>query len=210
MSLSIRSVAYHVAVYIAGVPKLWTDTIEDHRREVRDAVLDTTAALVAEGGLLSVTMSGIAEATGIGRATLYKYFPDVDAILTAWHERQIADHLTHLREVGVDQAPGERLESVLGAYAFIRHQAHGHHGTELATALHEGDHITKAEHDLHLMIQSLLDDAAAAGDVRADVPTSELASFCLHALGTATSLPSKAAVHRLVGLTIAGLKHPAE
>jgi len=65
------------------VPKLWTVTIEEHRRAVRDATLDTTAALVAERGLASVPMSQIAAETGIGRATLYKYFPDVEAILAA-------------------------------------------------------------------------------------------------------------------------------
>ncbi|MGH2817757.1 MAG: TetR/AcrR family transcriptional regulator, partial [Actinomycetota bacterium] len=74
------------------MPKLWNETIEDHRREVRGAILDTTLALVAEHGLLSVTMSQIAEETGIGRATLYKYFPDVETILLAWHERQINGH----------------------------------------------------------------------------------------------------------------------
>ena len=71
------------------VPKLWSETIESHRTAVREATLDTTAALVAEHGLRSVTMSQIAEHTGIGRATLYKYFPDVEAILVAWHERQV-------------------------------------------------------------------------------------------------------------------------
>ena len=75
------------------MPKLWTETIEEHRRAVRDATLDTTAALVAERGLASVTMSQIAAETGIGRATLYKYFPDVEAILLAWHDRLIARHL---------------------------------------------------------------------------------------------------------------------
>ena len=82
----------HVGHYwdmLSTMPKLWNETIEAHRREVRDAILDTTAALVAEHGLRSVTMSQIAEKTGIGRATLYKYFPDVEAILPAWHERQI-------------------------------------------------------------------------------------------------------------------------
>jgi AcrR family transcriptional regulator len=64
-----------------------------HRREVRDAILDTMAALVAEHGLLGVTMSQIAEETGIGRATLYKYFPDVEAILLAWHDRQFTAHI---------------------------------------------------------------------------------------------------------------------
>src|SRR5215204_726397 len=103
---------------ITIVPKLWTETIETHRREVREAILDTTAALVAEHGLLGVTMSQIAEETGIGRATLYKYFPDVEAILLAWHDRQITAHLAQLTEIR-DQGgdAGERLEAVLEAYA---------------------------------------------------------------------------------------------
>ncbi len=102
------------------MPKLWTETIEAHRRAVRDATLDTAAALAAEHGLASVTMSQIAEETGIGRATLYKYFPDVEAILVAWHERQIASHLQQLADVR-DQAEGAggRLAAVLQAYAVI-------------------------------------------------------------------------------------------
>jgi AcrR family transcriptional regulator len=47
----------------------------DAPSEVRDVIVETTAALVAEHGLRAVTMSQIAEDTGIGRATLYKYFP---------------------------------------------------------------------------------------------------------------------------------------
>src|SRR5215211_6132328 len=103
-------------MYTGLMPRLWTETIEAHRREVRDAILDTTAALVAEHGLHAVTMSHIAEATGIGRATLYKYFPDVEAILVAWHGRHVAGHLRHLAEVR-DTAgdAGERLEAVLEA-----------------------------------------------------------------------------------------------
>src|SRR5262249_13746838 len=105
---------------LQAVPRLWNDTIEAHRRAVRDATLDTTAALVAEHGLASVTMSQIAEETGIGRATLYKYFPDVEAILVAWHDRQVSGHLQQLAEVR-DQAghPGQRLAAVLQGYAPI-------------------------------------------------------------------------------------------
>src|SRR5919106_4152703 len=102
------------------MPSLWTDTIESHRREVRDAVLDATASLVARHGLLSVTMSRIAEDTGIGRATLYKYFPDVEAILAAWHERHVSAHLTEL--LAIRDRPGsvsERLRAVLEGYASI-------------------------------------------------------------------------------------------
>jgi AcrR family transcriptional regulator len=186
------------------MPKLWSATIEAHRREVRDAVLDTTAALVAEQGLRSVTMTQIAEEAGIGRATLYKYFTDVEAILFAWHERHVAGHLAHLAEVR-DRAggPGERLEAVLEAYAQIVHERP--HGTELAALVHRGEHIALAQQRLSDMLRDLLTVAAASGDVRADVAPEELASYCLHALAAAGSLPSKAAVRRLVTVILAGL-----
>ena len=196
------------------MPKLWTETIEAHRREVRLAILDTTAALVADHGLLSVTMSQIAEKTGIGRATLYKYFPDVDAILLAWHERQITGHLEHLAEVR-DQAgdAGERLEAVLEAYARIHrervhHHRYEHHGTELAAFLHQDEHVAGAQQQLNDMIRDLLTEAAQAGDLRDDIAPDELATYCLHALKAASNLPSNAAVRRLVTVTLAGLRPP--
>jgi AcrR family transcriptional regulator len=191
------------------VPKLWNETIEAHRREVRDATLDTTAALVAKHGLRSVTMSQIAEETGIGRATLYKYFSGVEAILFAWHERQITGHLEYLAEVR-DQAgdAAERLAAVLESYALISHETHGHHDTALAAFLHRGEQVARAQQQLRGMIRDLLTEGAKTGDVRDDVAPDELASYCLHALAAAGSLPSKAAVRRLVTVTLAGLRPP--
>jgi AcrR family transcriptional regulator len=190
------------------VPKLWTETIEEHRRAVRDAALDTTAALVAERGLASVTMSQIAAATGIGRATLYKYFPDVEAVLAAWHQRQVARHVEQLATVR-DQAsggPGRRLAAVLTAYAAITHRRP--HGTDFAAAVHRGEHLATAQRQLLGLFEDLMTDAAKTGGVRADVPPAELASYCLHALQAASSLPSEAAVRRLVTVTLAGLRLP--
>jgi AcrR family transcriptional regulator len=191
------------------VPKLWTETIEAHRREVREAILDTTWELVAEHGLLAVTMSQIAEQVGIGRATLYKYFPDVEAILLACHDRHVTGHLEHLAELR-DQAgnAGERLEAVLEAYALISHYRE-HHGTEeLGALLHRGEHVDRAQQQLLDLIRDLLTEVAATGDLRDDVPPEELARYCLHALSAASSLPSEAAVRRLVTVTLAGLRPP--
>jgi AcrR family transcriptional regulator len=189
------------------MPKLWNETIEAHRREVRDAILDTTAALVFEHGLRSVTMSQIAEETGIGRATLYKYFSGVEAILFAWHERQITAHLEYLAEVR-DQAGDarQRLEAVLEAYALISHEHHGHHDSELAAFLHRDEQVARAQQQLRNMIRDLLTQGAETGELRDDVSPDELATYCLHALTAASSLPSKAAVRRLVTLTLAGLR----
>jgi AcrR family transcriptional regulator len=195
-------------MYADVVPKLWTETIEEHRRAVHEATLDTTAALVAEHGLASVTMSRIAAETGIGRATLYKYFPDVEAILAAWHARHVARHLEHLTAVR-DQArggPAQRLEAVLTGYALITHNRP--HGTELAAVVHRGQHVAEAEQHLLGFLGDLIADAARAGELRDDAAPPELASYCLHALSAAGSLPSQAAVRRLVTVTMAGLRPP--
>jgi AcrR family transcriptional regulator len=186
------------------VPKLWNETIEGHRRAVRDATLDTTASLVAEHGISAVTMSQIASATGIGRATLYKYFPDVVSILIAWHQRQVAGHLELLGGIR-DQAdnPGGRLESVLDAYALISYQ---HHGTDLAALLHGSEHVSHAQQQLLDFVRELMAEGAQNGDIRDDVAPDELARYCLHALTAASSLPSETAVRRLVQVTLDGLR----
>lgn len=189
------------------MPKLWNETIETHRREVREAILDTTSALAEQLGPLSVTMSQIAEETGIGRATLYKYFSDVEAILLAWHERQIGTHLNYLTGVR-DRTEGteERLAAVLEAYALIARGSHDHRDSELAALLHRDAHVIQAEHHLRDMIRDLVADAVESGAVRDDISPTELASYCLHSLTASRSLSSKAAVRRLVEVTLAGLQ----
>lgn len=186
------------------MPKLWNATIDAHRHAVREAILDATAQLVEAGGLRSVTMSQIAERTGIGRATLYKYFSDVEAVLLAWHERQITGHLQHLADVrDRGGTASERLEAVLRSYAAIAQQRHG---GELATFLHQGEHVTHAERHLAGIVEALVAEGAQAGDLRGDVPPAELAQYCLHALTAAAGLTSKAAVTRLVEVTLNGLR----
>ena len=185
------------------MPKLWSETIEAHRREVGDAILDTTVALVSRHGLRAVTMSQIAEETGIGRATLYKYYPDVEAILVVWHERLITGHLEQLAALRAQPGdPLERLRAVLEAYALIRHERHG---TELEMLLHRGEHLARAYRRLSELIRGLLSECVKAGKIRDDVPPDELARYCLHALAAAGSVSSKPAARRLVRVTLDAL-----
>src|SRR5258707_466547 len=106
-------------------------------------------------------MSQIAEDSGIGRATLYKYFPDVESILHAWHERQVAAHLEHL--AGLRHRPGtpyERLNAVLDAYAGICFDiAHENHGAEMTTLLHRAGHIAGAERHLSDFVRTMITEA---------------------------------------------------
>ena len=206
---TIYRVTRVVVAYPGVIPKLWQQTIQAHRREVRDAILNTAATLVAKHGLRAVTMSQIAEETGIGRATLYKYFSGVEPILIAWHERHVAEHLEQLSQLR-DQPgdPASRLREVLRAYAMISFERH-RHGAELATLVHHGEHMVGPEQQLVGIVQGLIEDAVELGAVRADVPTDELTTFCLHALEAGGRMPDRAAVERLVTVACDGLSPPA-
>jgi AcrR family transcriptional regulator len=188
------------------MPKLWNDTIETHRRDVRDAILEATSTVVAEGGLRSVNMSLIAEKASIGRATLYKYFPDVEAILKAWHQRQITSHLESLIEAR-DKAgkASERLKAALEAYGLIYFDMHGHHDTQLGEFLHQDEQVHHAHKELLNLVRNLLIEARELGSVRRDVTPDELAIYCLHAIKGAGTLTSRAAVTRLVDMILAGI-----
>jgi AcrR family transcriptional regulator len=196
-----------VTAYHDGMPKIWNETIAAHRDAVRDATLDATAALVAEHGLTGVTMSQIAKESGIGRATLYKYFPDIESILAAWHERHIAGHLSHLAEISEQAAdPSRRLEAVLRRYAAISQEHQDR--SELASLLHQGEHAIRAQRHLHEFVTSLIAEAAKRGEVRDDVPPAELATYCLHALTAASSMPNQTALDRLLAITTGALRPP--
>jgi AcrR family transcriptional regulator len=203
----MHSVMRSAVCMVTAVPKLWSETIDTHRSQVRDAVLSATAALVAEHGLRGVTMSQIAANSGIGRATLYKYFPDVESILLAWHERQVGAHL-HQLLARRDQAatPFDSLEAVLGAYALIcHHVSRQGHGLEITALLHRSEHLAGPGRQLHTFIRDLITEAADDGAVRTDVDPDELAVYVRNALAAAGGLTSEAAVERLVSVTISGI-----
>lgn len=201
----------HAVWYKCEMPRLWTATIEQHRTEVRDAVLDATAGLVEERGLLAVTMSDIAEHAGIGRATLYKYFPDLTAILAAWHNREVDRHLDAIAYAPFGMTePVDRLHQAIAQHAdrLRRHHTAPTIGAHLAA--HYVTHGNTFEHANHRLVElfaQLVTDAQASG-VRADVPATELATYLVHALGAASQLPSPAAVRRLVTTTTAALEPP--
>ena len=188
---------------------MWTETVQTHRQEVREAILDAASNLVQSRGLLAVTMSDIAEATGIGRATLYKYFPDVEMILSAWHQRHVEAHLAELRRIQQRTAdPVARLQAVLARYADICRKRRRQGGDELAAALHRSAQVRKLQLELLDLISGLVADAAEAGEVRQDVPAGELASYCVHALAAAGT-SSTAAVDRLVDVVWTGITSTA-
>ena len=77
--------------------------------------------MVAAHGLASVTMSRIAEETGIGRATLYKYFSDVEAILVVPSDVVRAARLRADVVLRQDAAGGKNQRVALVDFLLRRH-----------------------------------------------------------------------------------------
>lgn len=96
---------------------------------------------------------------------------------------------------------------MLEAYALISHHR-ASHGADLGALVHRGEQVVHAQQQIIDLIRDLVADGAKIGDIRDDVGPEELAGYCLHSLGAASSLPSEAAVHRLVAVTLAGPQPP--
>src|SRR5688500_12793911 len=101
-------------------------------------------------------MSQIASSVGIGRATLYKYFPDVETILLAGHAQHVTGHLEHLADVSSRPGtPVDRLRAVLVDFARICHERGRHGAPELAALLHRPERVRDAEGQVHALIAGL-------------------------------------------------------
>ena len=156
---------------------------------------------------MSITMSQVAQEVGIGRATLYKYFPDVETILHARHEQHVLEHLTRLRELRhQSDDPSERLSAVTHGYAQICHHRAQHGSVELSALTHQPERVRDAERELLTLFHDVITDATAAGAVHPGVPADELALYCIHALGAAAGLPTQDAVGRLADVVLRTLR----
>ena len=63
-------------------------------------IIQTAVDLMSQHGFEGTTMKQIARAADIGDATIYKYFPTKEKLITAYFEQAIADALAR-----ADKAP---------------------------------------------------------------------------------------------------------
>ena len=166
----------------------WGETVDEHRKIQREAIAAAAWTLAREHGPFGVTMSQVSEAAGVSRPTLYKYFPDVESMLTAHHRRHVEAHLAELR--AVVNGPGtatERLEHLVLAYAEICHQRAQHGGVEMSRLVHSPSELDAGESQLLDLFAQAIGDAAEPG--HGDLPAASLAAYAVRALAAAQDVP---------------------
>lgn len=192
------------------MPRLWADTIDTHRRQVTEAILEATAELIAEHGPMSVTMSAIAERAGIGRATLYKYFPDVESILVAWHSREFAEHLQRLKTLSERETV--TIDDLAGFVRAQRHDNAQHDGEELVGALARTvaglDRTVEdvVRDQVVALMTDLVTKLITSKQIRADIDPDVLARWLFHTIHAPPELEDDAVAE----LVIASLGNPKQ
>ncbi len=82
----------------------------------RSRLLDVAAQLFADQGFEATTLSDIALAAGLKKASVYHYFPSKVSVLLGVLNDGIADLLSAAREAATIEDPAERLDALLAVH----------------------------------------------------------------------------------------------
>lgn len=94
-----------------------TPLTEEEQFRKRAEIMDITTRLFAEKGFLETSMREIAEATGMGKSTLYDYFKTKDDILVSYFENEINAITALVEEIDKTNAPAvEKLRQTMIAH----------------------------------------------------------------------------------------------
>ena len=178
----------------------------DAQRNI-DVLLQAALAVFAPSGV-DAPVREIAEKAGVGIGTVYRHFPQRADLVAAVFRHEIDACADAAPILAAERDPGEALAKWIERYTAFVATKRG-----LAAALHSGNPAfdsLPAYFQARLLpaLQSLLDSAVAAGEVRADVDADDLlnavANLCSQAHGED---PDRA--RRMVALLIDGLRYGA-
>jgi AcrR family transcriptional regulator len=181
-----------------GVPRIWDESVASHKERLRATIIDAAIDLVRDRGRNDVAMSAIATRAGIGRATLYNYFPDVDHILAAYVVDEF-DRFHASLDAELADTVGALARLTVVVTATVQYLASGRH--QAGAAIMGLDDFSPPAQQLvdgvmagfRERLVAVVDEAVTAGLLRPDIDPGFLALGLHHLLGAArTSVLSEA------------------
>ena len=172
-----------------------------------DALLHAAKEVFATSGV-DAPVREVADKAGVGLGTLYRHFPQRSDLIAAVFRREIDACADAARGLAAEHEPFDALAGWMQRYAAFIAAKRG-----LAKALHSGDPAFDElpayfDQRLRPAFRTLLEAAAAQGEVRADVDAEEVlgavASLCM---STYNAGPGRA--ERMVALLVDGLRYGA-
>jgi AcrR family transcriptional regulator len=179
----------------------------DAQRNI-DALLQAALAVFATSGV-DAPVREIAEKAGVGIGTLYRHFPQRADLIAAVFRREIDACADTAPILAAEYDPFEALARWLQRYAAFIATKRG-----LAAALHSGNPAFDTlpvyfSQRLLPAVQTLLDTAVAAGEVRADVDADDLLNAVANLCHQQSYDNDSDRARRMVALLIDGLRYGA-
>ncbi len=131
-------------------------------------------------------MADVAEAAGVGRATLYRHFSSREALLAALAGTALREASEHIRQAKLDAVPVEEAIARL-ARAFVTV------GSHYMVLVREHASIDKEalERECHAPVQALFARGQATRELRDDLPVEWLEELFVSALLAGLSLAAE-------------------
>ena len=172
-----------------------------------NALLEAALAVFATSGV-DAPVREIAVKAGVGVGTLYRHFPQRSDLIVAVFRHQVDSCADAALVLAAEHAPGEALALWMQRYVDFIATKRG-----LATALHSGNPAfntlpTYFDKRLRPALRALLDAAARAGEVRADIEPDDLLR-AVRNLCMSTHDDRTDHAHRMVALLVDGLRYTA-
>lgn len=175
----------------------------------RDKLLTATSALVAEGGG-DLSLAAVAERAGVGIGTLYRHFPNRDALLSALYRAEVDRLHEAAAELAKSVPPLDALKAWLGRYAALMTVKYGLADAmksalkaDTGTLLHSRDQLGGA-------LSALLEQAADAGEVRRGIVPEDILMAVAATVSASLGTPdADRRRERLLGLILDGLRFGA-
>ena len=134
------------------------------RDRITIGILDTAATVLAERGD-SASMADIAEAAGVSRATLYRYFPSRDALVRGLEDTAVAALNDKLADAELDTVPVREAVARL-TRGFV---AVGNRYVALERLGPKPAHLGAAQEQLGQALHTLFKRGIADGTLRSDL-----------------------------------------
>ncbi|MDA9095215.1 TetR/AcrR family transcriptional regulator [Porticoccaceae bacterium] len=90
---------------------------QDRSRATLQSIMNASAELIAANGLDATSMTQIANLAGLSKASLYRYFPNKQALLLALAKRSFKTHREEMQAImQLDKDPEQILRDGIGHY----------------------------------------------------------------------------------------------
>lgn len=178
------------------------------RERVAAAIIEAAAAVLAQRGD-TASMSDVANAAGVARATVYRYFPNRDALLQALGSFAVREAGSGLAAARLDEvAIDEAFSRAVRALVLV--------GDYFVVLARERARVDPAEFERHVggVLFALIERGRKLGEIRQDLPVGwlveTLIGVIVSVLGAGSSAGAEDKVDAITSLFLRGARAGSE